>query len=319
MAIQLEGCPESCLPYGLTDAPRTPVPTRVIRGVRLAVHLGYGLLAVTVLLWLPRPAVHRFLKRWYKGVLRIAHVRLVVTGPRTTFAPPGRGTLVVANHTSWLDVVALNATQPLQLVSKAEVRRWPLIGRIAARTGTIFLDRTSYDDLRVVGKVVSLRLARGKVIGAFPEGTTTCGRGIGDLRPALFQAAVDAGAYVRPVALSCLDARGRLTTAGAFIGDMSLLASIRHVLRQDRLTLLVQIRPLVAGTGVGLVTDRRALAAVAADSIADALRAAVTATRTEPRSPTCRARAATDREELTVAHTVPRAEVNATPSHAICG
>ena len=68
--------------------------------------------------------------------LRVIGVRLRKVGqPETT------GGAVVANHSSWLDIFALNATQKVSFVSKAEVQNWPLIGVISRSTGTVFIER----------------------------------------------------------------------------------------------------------------------------------------------------------------------------------
>jgi 1-acyl-sn-glycerol-3-phosphate acyltransferase len=129
--------------------------------------------------------------------------------------------LVVSNQVSWLDLVALGAVQPLRMVAKSEVRAWPVIGPLARRAGTVFVDRERLSTLLRTVAAVSGALAGGAAIGAFPEGTTWCGLASGRFRPAVFQAAVDTATPVRPVAL-----RYRLTGAGtttvvSFVGSRS--------------------------------------------------------------------------------------------------
>ena len=48
---------------------------------------------------------------------------------------------VVANHSSWLDIFTLNATQQVYFVSKSEVAAWPGIGWLARGAGTVFIKR----------------------------------------------------------------------------------------------------------------------------------------------------------------------------------
>ena len=81
------------------------------------------------------------------AVLAACGVRVRRSGPA---APPGA--LVVANHVSWLDVMALHAVAPVRMLAKREVRRWPLLGVLAARAGTVFLDR---DRLRTLPDAVA--------------------------------------------------------------------------------------------------------------------------------------------------------------------
>ena len=68
--------------------------------------------------------------RGARALLALAGVRLVVHGER--YAPRGNGVLVVANHLSWIDAIALGAVTPVRLLAKCEVREWPVIGALAA-------------------------------------------------------------------------------------------------------------------------------------------------------------------------------------------
>jgi 1-acyl-sn-glycerol-3-phosphate acyltransferase len=49
--------------------------------------------------------------------------------------------LIVANHISWLDIFVLNAAQPSRFVAKADLAHWPLVGRLIAGVGTLFIER----------------------------------------------------------------------------------------------------------------------------------------------------------------------------------
>ena len=62
-------------------------------------------------------------------MLRVMGVTLQVTGPT-----PARGSLIVANHLSWFDIVVIGALMPLSFVAKSEVRGWPLFGHFGAVT-----------------------------------------------------------------------------------------------------------------------------------------------------------------------------------------
>ncbi|WP_433869855.1 lysophospholipid acyltransferase family protein [Saccharopolyspora sp. CA-218241] len=223
-------CGPTCLP----DRGRE-VPAALVL-LRLAVLI--GLLPLGVLLALLPAGLRRWWSpRWFRAVLRAVGVRWVVRG-----TPPERGELVVAHHVSWLDVVLLQAVGPLRMVAKAELRDWPLLGGVAHRFGVLFLHRDRLRALPGAVAEVSGALRSGAVVGAFPEGTTWCGRSAGRFRPALFQAALDAGAPVRPVALRYL-AAGAPTTAVAFVGEASLLSSVLGVARCSGLVAEVVFRP----------------------------------------------------------------------------
>jgi 1-acyl-sn-glycerol-3-phosphate acyltransferase len=235
----VSGCGDDCR-TGAAD----PIATWIaaVRVVAVAAVLLGGLLVVPLLRRAVLPAVAR-------GILAALGVRLRWRG-----ALPRPGTLLVANHVSWLDVVALLAVTPVRLVAKCEVRGWPGIGALAAVTGAIFLDRGRPKTLPGTVAEVTAALRAGRSVAVFPEGTTFCGGRRGRFRPAMFQAAVDAGAPVVPVSI------GYDSTGPAFVGDDTLWSSVKRVaaLRGATVTLIAApaLRP-AAGA------DRRSLARAA--------------------------------------------------------
>jgi 1-acyl-sn-glycerol-3-phosphate acyltransferase len=184
-----------------------------------------------------------------RGVLAALGVRLRRSGPL-----PRPGTLLVANHVSWLDIVALLAVTPVKLVAKCEVRAWPGIGALAAALGAIFVDRSRPKSLPVTVAAVAAQLRAGRSVAVFPEGTTFCGAGRGRFRPAMFQAAVDAGASVVPVSIT-YD-----STAAAFVGDDTLWSSVRRIAGLRGLTVTLVGAPALRPAGGA---DRRLLARTA--------------------------------------------------------
>jgi 1-acyl-sn-glycerol-3-phosphate acyltransferase len=148
---------------------------------------------------------------------------------------PDAALLVVANHVSWLDSYAINTVSTARFVAKSEVGGWPIIGTIAARFGTVFLKRgCPRAAARAVARLVEA-LCAGQPVAAFPEGTTSDGRGLLRFYPAMFQAAVQSGARVQPVAIRYRRADGTPSRAAAFVGDMAVLDSVRQLLREPRL------------------------------------------------------------------------------------
>ncbi|WP_327352510.1 lysophospholipid acyltransferase family protein [Streptomyces sp. NBC_01304] len=187
---------------------------------------------------------------------------LRVAGP----AGPGTltpGTLIAADHISWLDVVALLAREPVTVVAKREVGGWPVVGRLARAAGTCFIDRDRLRDLPdAVGRVRDA-LAGGRSVVVFPQGTTWCRASGGVFRRAMFQAALDAGAAVRPVTVSYLQG-GVASTVAAFVGDDGFVPSLRRVARARGLAVRVQGHaPLFPGDW----GDRRVLAAAAQEAV----------------------------------------------------
>ena len=204
----------------------------------------------------------------FRGVLRAIGVRLVHRGDDRFDAGPGhrRRVLVVANHLSWLDILVLGAVQPMRMVAKREVQDWPVLGAVAVRVGTLFIDRGGLRSLPSVVSAATDALRAGAVVGLFPEGTTWCGAAVGPFRRAGFQAALDAGAPVRPVAQRMLLLDGTVTSVGAFIGEDTLCDSLLRVLRLPGLSVEVYVLPLLVA---GQCTDRRELARRAELAVAE--------------------------------------------------
>ncbi|MEW1656481.1 lysophospholipid acyltransferase family protein [Streptomyces sp. NPDC093707] len=185
---------------------------------------------------------------------------LVAPGECAPGADGAPGTLVVLNHISWLDIVALLAVEPTTLLAKREVGRWPVVGGLARHAGTHFIDRTHPRQLPGTVRELAEVLAAGRSVAVFPQATTWCTADRGTFRRATFQAALDAGAPVRPVTVDYTQ-RGRPTTVAAFCGTDTFAASLRRVLAAGGLAVRITVHPALPTTDRAL--DRRALAATA--------------------------------------------------------
>ncbi|MFC9914013.1 lysophospholipid acyltransferase family protein [Streptomyces sp. NPDC059862] len=225
----------------------------VLWGVLRLTAVTVLLLAGIVLLPLGRRIPAGAVRRWARTIAWAAGVRVRITGA----AAPTGGLLLVANHISWLDIPLLAAVRPARMVAKTEIRQWPVAGALAARAGVLFIER---DRLRALpGTVAHIAdlLRSGTAVGVFPEGSTWCGRAQGTFRRAAFQAALDAGVPVQPVRIHYRLADGHASTAPAFVGEDSLLASLWRVATARGLVAEVHVRdPIPPGTH----PDRRSLA-----------------------------------------------------------
>ena len=188
-----------------------------------------------------------------RAMLGALGVRLHRRGPA-----PRPGSLLVANHVSWLDIVVMLALEPVRIVAKHDVEGWPGIGALASVLGAIFVDRTRPKALPGTVGEVTAALRAGRSVAVFPEGTTFCGPERGRFRPAMFQAAVNAGAPVVPITIDYG------TTAASFVGDETLFTSVCRVAALRGLTVsLVTAPALRPDTGA----DRRTLARAAQASV----------------------------------------------------
>ncbi len=216
-------------------------------------RLGLALLAgaLTILLLFPFLAPEERGRRvvaWARKLLAILRVRVVVHG-----RPPavrGEGALIVANHVSWLDIHVLHSLLPTRFVSKAEVRDWPLIGWMAARAGTLYLERGKKSDARRVNAEMAALLRAGECLALFPEGTTTDGTRLKPFYTSLLQPAVAAGARVWPAVIRYRHPDGRINVQAAYYDDISLAQSLMRIVAQDAIVAEVTFLPPIPATGL---------------------------------------------------------------------
>lgn len=248
-----------------------------LRGAGLAVLLsGLPMLAVGAALPSPwRRGMHR---GYARSALRVLGLRLRVSDERDR-TPESGGVLVVAGHVSWLDVLTLTAVEPGAFVARSDLLDWPLIGPFVRRVRVVPIDRARLRALPAVVGDVATRLRGGARVVVFPEGTTWCGRAYGRLRPALFQAAVDAGVAVAPIGLRYVGPDGTTATGACFVGDQTFVASLRRIVRLREVHIEVRLAPLQQPG-----TDRRELAARCERLIRDGRRESGAAPSAFPRS-----------------------------------
>ncbi|WP_367136110.1 lysophospholipid acyltransferase family protein [Saccharothrix sp. HUAS TT1] len=247
-------CGDGCVDHSTASVGPLRAVCRVVAA--LVVMLS-GVLVVLAVLCVRGQARSVVLRAWFRALLRAFGVRLRVAGP-VFQATPGRGVLVVANHVSWLDELAIDAVQPIRLVAKRDIRDWPVLGRLITAARTVYLDRERLSLLPGTVAELAAALRDGAAVGVHAEGTTWCGRASGRYRPALFQAALDAGVPVRPVVLRYVQGSST-STRPAFVGSDTLVDSVRRVLRSRGLTVEVHVLDEVAP---GRASTRRELAAL---------------------------------------------------------
>jgi len=145
---------------------------------------------------------HRFLfaAAWILGV------RARLAGHR-----PGRHALLVANHTSWLDILILGGTLRGTFVSKDELGH-PFIHWLADQNDTVYVKRTHRKGAKDQAVAVAGALEASKPVIVFPEGTTGPGSYLLPFRSPLLEAANFASrdVRVRPIAVDYGAARAEV-------------------------------------------------------------------------------------------------------------
>ncbi len=240
--------------------------TGVFRAARVTLHLGYGLAIALIYPRLDATVQQRILQHWSAELLEIINVQVTVEDQHACSTSTG---MVVTNHISWLDVFILNAVVPMRFVAKSEVRRWPLIGWLCARTQTLFIERGKARDAARINKRLVELLRTGESLAVFPEGTTTDGTQVNNFHASLLQPAIDADSRIHPMAIRYQDAHGAHSLAAAYIDDLTLSDSLWNILTCRSLHVrLVPTPPLTASN-----SDRRTLARKAHQQISAAVAA----------------------------------------------
>ena len=139
---------------------------------------------------------YRVIRLWQGGLMRVFGFRM-----RRRGTPLPGAAMFVANHVSWVDIIALHSQRMMGFVAKREIAGWPLIGWMASRGETIFHQRGNTESLDGVMQQMLARLREGRSVGVFPEGRTRNGAEVGPFHARIFTAAVEAAVPVQPVAL----------------------------------------------------------------------------------------------------------------------
>jgi 1-acyl-sn-glycerol-3-phosphate acyltransferase len=145
-------------------------------------------------LWLAR-------RVWAPGLVHGAGARLAVTG--LAALDLGRPYLVVANHSSWIDIPVLFMALPVPLhfLAKRELAAVPFLGWYIRAMGMVFVDRRDPRRAHATVDHAQRLLASGRSVVSFPEGTRAREGAVGRFKAGGFGAALAAGAEVLPVGL----------------------------------------------------------------------------------------------------------------------
>ncbi|HEY0385091.1 MAG TPA: lysophospholipid acyltransferase family protein, partial [Pyrinomonadaceae bacterium] len=157
-------------------------------------------------------------RRWAQSVAFIAGMKISVQG-----APPSPPFLLVSNHLSYMDIVALAAHVDCTFVAKSEVGNWPVIGLLCRSMRTIFINRKLRSDIPRALAAIRLALKQGSGIVLFAEGTSTAGAAVAPFKPSLLELAARSRMPVHCASLSYLTPTGAPPAASAVCwwGDMT--------------------------------------------------------------------------------------------------
>jgi len=203
---------------------------------RIAIHIAVALVKMSLCrrFWTEDDR-QREIRSWSIKALSLFGISVEFVGAQLH---PNHAQLLVANHTSWLDILVILTHFDTVFVAKEDVRKWPALGWLAARSGAVFVPRTKSQKIRTQITSLAQKLASGITVCVFPEGTTSRGATVLPFKAAMLQCAIDAGVVMQPLAIRYQHFDGSPASEVAFVDDMTLLQSF---------TSLACRRPIVAG------------------------------------------------------------------------
>ena len=216
---------------------------------------------------------HAVTRAWSRQLLHLAGIEVRAVGFPTDTERP---VTLVANHVSWADIFALNTQRACHFIAKDELRRWPVVRRMLANVGTLFINRSDRKDTHRLKEVVHRLMIQGETVAVFPEGTTSDGRDVLKFHASLLEPVVAAGGEVWVVAVRYFrpapsrEVHGEMRTdAAAYIGDTTMLQSLHAIFAAE--PLIAEVRFLEAIDCAG--RTRREVAQRAQEAIRAVVRA----------------------------------------------
>jgi len=234
-----------------------------------------------------------FPQRYHRFLCRLFGIRIRVIGTPVQ----GEGVLMVANHTSWLDILIFSATARVSFVAKAEVASWPLFSTLAKLQETVFVERTRRSQTAQARDQIRERLLAGDALVLFPEGTSNDGNRVLPFKSALMGAAeatigVDETGrarhvQVQPVSTAYVAVHGmpmgrENRPLFAWYGDMELVPHLWESLKTGPIDVVIEFHPALSVDTIG---GRKELAAIAESIIRHGQARALSGRAVEPAEP----------------------------------
>lgn len=190
-----------------------------------------------------------WLHRWCSFACRVLGIRLTVRGSMP------RSGLLVCNHLSYLDIIALSSIRPCVFVAKRDVAAWPLFGWLARSAGTIFVDRRRRFAAGAVVDLMGNAIAAGSLVVLFPEGTSSDGSSVLPFKPALLEAAVQLNCPITAGAIDYSLQQGSVADEVCYWRDMTLVPHLLNLFTKPKIK-----STLTLAAFESLVANRKRLA-----------------------------------------------------------
>ena len=191
------------------------------------------------------------IRLWFKKILKIIGVKTTIKGKIKS-----GNYLIISNHSSWLDIIILGSTFKTTFLSKIEVSRWPVIGKITTAVDMLFINRGAKDAALLAVNGISKFILNNRNVTIFPEGTSSGGKDLLKFKPRLFASCIDTNSPIQCVIIRYPYKEKNIHPSVPFVRGDSLFLNILKVLFQDNITAEITISDFVYTNN----KDRRSIA-----------------------------------------------------------
>ncbi|GAB4256687.1 MAG: lysophospholipid acyltransferase family protein [Methylomicrobium sp.] len=184
-----------------------------------------------------RDKINRIKLRWLKCFGRILNLQITIDGQAAD-----ESALIISNHISWLDIVAIGQHLPGYFVAKNDILEWPVIGYLSRQAGTVFIRRGDKQAIHETTERMSWLLKQNSKVFAFPEGTTSQGKDVLPFHSSLLQPALLTRSAIQPLALQY---QGEAETLAPFVGDDAFIPHLLKLLALRKIEIRMKLLPVL--------------------------------------------------------------------------
>ena len=207
----------------------------------------------------------KFRQWWFSKVVSISGLKLTIKG---SYPENNETALWVSNHVSWLDIPVIGSAG-VAFLSKAEIRKWPVIGWLGEKGGTVFIQRGGKNASQIASETIAKNINTGDSVLVFPEATTTDGTDVKQFHARIFAPALDHHLRVQPIAIRYLDENGNCHP-NVIWGDESFLSNLLQVIGETNIYVELNFLPSIDAE---CFTERKPLANLAYEKIREVVKA----------------------------------------------
>lgn len=189
------------------------------------------------------PCNTRYVQHFCRELCKVFNLEIQVHG-----VIPREPALWVSNHVSWLDIAVLGSGARVFFLAKAEIEKWPILGKLAKGGGTLFIKRGSGDSIKIKEQITNF-LKRDIPVLFFPEATTSDGSKIKKIYGRILGAAIDANRPVQICLICYVNQDGELDTIAPFVGNIGFADHVKKVLEMPKVTAHLMALPAISVQG----------------------------------------------------------------------